>query len=264
MTVIALGSVSGAPGVSRLAIGLAAAWPEDRRRVLVEADPDGGRLGAELGVGVEPGLMALALAARTARMSADDLLVTGAAAAGSWFLVPAPPSSEQASSALAHAATTLADVMVGADDDVWIVDTGRLSTRSAALPFALVADETVLVTAGHFPALLLVPHRVAALQRAGCRVSVVIVEPTSWAPAEMAAFTGADVLVVMPRVRAADRPVRAMRGANWRPWWRSVDALAAQFLARRSPPAALDSTHPPRPGDVEPAGDGAPVWGRYP
>ena len=29
---------------------------------MVEADPDGGRLGAELGVGVEPGLMALALA----------------------------------------------------------------------------------------------------------------------------------------------------------------------------------------------------------
>ena len=67
MTLVVVGSVAGSPGATRLAIGLAAAWPDaGRRRVVVEADPDGGRLGAELGVGVEPGLMALALAARTA------------------------------------------------------------------------------------------------------------------------------------------------------------------------------------------------------
>ena len=42
MTTIALGSICGSPGATRLAIGLAAAWPEPRRRILVEADADGG------------------------------------------------------------------------------------------------------------------------------------------------------------------------------------------------------------------------------
>ena len=63
MTLLVVASVAGSPGATRLALGLAASWPDpDRRRVVVEADPDGGRLGAELGTGVEPGLMALALA----------------------------------------------------------------------------------------------------------------------------------------------------------------------------------------------------------
>ena len=67
MTLVAVGSVAGSPGATRFALGLAAAWPDpSRQRVVVEADPDGGRLGAELGVGAEPGLMALALAARAA------------------------------------------------------------------------------------------------------------------------------------------------------------------------------------------------------
>ena len=80
MTIVAVGSVTGAPGATRFLLGLAAVWPEaDRLRVVVEADPDGGRLGAELGVGVEPGLMALALAARNAGLTATDLVERGAA-----------------------------------------------------------------------------------------------------------------------------------------------------------------------------------------
>ena len=63
MTLVVVGSVAGSPGATRFVLGLAASWPDPtRRRVVVEADPDGGRLGAELGIGVEPGLMALALA----------------------------------------------------------------------------------------------------------------------------------------------------------------------------------------------------------
>jgi len=97
MTVVAVGSVSGSPGATRFVLGLAAAWPDPARaRVVVEADPDGGRLGAELGVGVEPGLMALALAARSGGLSATDLVTGGAATVGDWSVIPAPPSSEQA------------------------------------------------------------------------------------------------------------------------------------------------------------------------
>ena len=228
MTVIALGSVAGAPGVTRLAIGLAGAWPDERRRIVVEADPDGGRLGAELGVGVEPGLMALALAARAGRLSADEVVVGGAAAVGPWFLVPAPPSGEQAISALMHAGSALAVTMGEAVDDVWLVDTGRLSSRSPALPMARAADQVVLVSGGSFPALQLVAHRVEALAQAGCRVGVAVVEPTAWPTDEVAGFVGTDVLAVLPMVRHGRRSdIASMRDSAWRGWWRRVESLAA-------------------------------------
>lgn len=239
MTIITVGSVAGAPGATRLALGLVAVWPvADRRRVLVEADPDGGRLGSELGIGVEPGLMALALAARTQPMTADAVVGTSAAVAD-WHLVPAPSSAEQAHSALVHAAPALAEVVAGSphepgpgahEDTDWFVDAGRLTTRSPALALAKVADHVLIVTAGSFASLALVPHRVEALRTAGCHVEVVVVEPTPWSPAEIADFVGAEVVGFLPRVRARRNGIVAMRSNAWRPWWDAVDTLADRLV----------------------------------
>ncbi len=233
MTAVVVGSISGSPGVTRVAVGLAAAWPGPERRVLVEADSDGGRLGAELGVGVEPGLMALATAARAGQLRADDVVHRGAAAAGDWYVVPAPASAEQAHGALTHAAAALADT-VGWSDDAWIIDAGRLSLRAPALAFARQADTVLLVTSGSFPALQLVPHRVDALRRVGCPVAIVVVEPTWWTPAEIADFVGADIAAVLPRVRTRDDRLSSMRSSAWRPWWRGVERLAARCRAAGS------------------------------
>jgi hypothetical protein len=114
------------------------------------------------------------------------------------------------------------------------VDAGRLSGRSPALPFAAAADHVLLVTAGSFPALQLVPHRVDALRAAGCPVSVVVVEPTSWPVAEIADFVGADVAAVLPVARGRSADIAAMHGSGWRAWWRHVDALAS-YLAAAAP-----------------------------
>jgi MinD-like ATPase involved in chromosome partitioning or flagellar assembly len=230
MTVIAVGSVAGSPGATSFVLGLAAAWPADgRRRIVVETDPDGGRLGADLGVGVEPGLMALALAVRTADITGAELVERGAAAVGDWHVVPAPASSEQTHSALVHAAAPLARVMSDDDGPVWLVDAGRLSARSPALPFAQAATSTVLVTSGSFPMLQLLPHRVEALRAAGCEPGIAVVEPTSWPVEEIAGFVGADVVAVLPRVPAGRTGVAAMRSSAWRPWWRRVED-AARYL----------------------------------
>lgn len=228
MTVIAVGSVAGSPGATSLAVGLAAAWPDpEPRRVVVEADPDGGRLGAELGFAVEPGLMALALAVRTSRLTGADLVARGAADLGDWSAIPAPPSAEQTHSALVHAAGPLAASMAAdGDATVWIVDCGRLSARSAALPFAKVAEHTVVVSAGSFPALQLLPHRVDALRSAGCRPAVVLVEPTSWPAEEVADFVGADVVALLPHVASRRSGIGGMSASAWRPWWRRVEDAA--------------------------------------
>lgn len=243
MTTIAIGSVVGAPGASRFTLGLATVWPQaERRRVVVEADPDGGRLGAELGIGVEPGLMALALASRTTALTPDDLVEQGAATVGDWHVIPAPASAEQTHSALVHAASALAPVLASDPfGSVWFVDAGRLSTRSPAMPLATVADHVVVVSAGTFPALQLMPHRVDALRNAGCNVSVVVVEPTSWATEEIADFVGADIVTVLPRVSSRNDGISAMRASAWRPWWRRVEAAAA-FLATATATATATGT----------------------
>jgi len=228
MGLIVLGSIAGSPGVTRLAVGLAAGWPEPaRERVLVEADADGGRLGALLGVGVEPGLMELAMAARTSGLTATALLQRGSARVGEWSVIPAPASSEQTASALSHAAGALANtIATDRAERVWIVDAGRLSVRSPALPFARLADQVLLVTSGSFPELQLVAHRADALRATGCAVAVVVVEPTSWSAAEIAEFVGAEVLTVVPYVRVRDVRLSAMSSTAWRGWWRCVGDLA--------------------------------------
>ena len=227
MTIVAIGSVAGSPGATTLALGLAVAWPEPKRtRILVEADSDGGRLGAELGIGVEPGLMALALAVRTSDLVGAELVRRGAAPVGDWYAIPAPASSEQTHSALVHAAGPLAATMAADEGALWLVDAGRLSARSAAVPFALAAAQVLVVTTGSFPMLQLLPHRLDALRSAGCRPSVVVVEPTSWPPEEIANFVGADVVAVLPRTTG--RPgITGMRATAWRAWWRGVEGVAA-------------------------------------
>jgi hypothetical protein len=233
VTIVAVGSVAGSPGATSLVLGLAAAWPDaTRTRVVVEADPDGGRLGAELGIGVEPGLMALALAIRSTPLSGPDLVARGAGRVGDWYAIPAPPSSEQATSALVHAATPLAALMAADDGPVWLVDAGRLSARSPALPLAAAATHTIIVSAGSFPLLQLLPHRVDALRAAGCAPCVAIVEPTPWPVDEIADFVGADVVVVLPHVATGRRSgLGAMRASAWRPWWRRVEDAAAYLDA---------------------------------
>lgn len=239
MTIVAVGSITGSPGATRFLLGLAAAWPETaRRRVVVEADADGGRLGAELGIGVEPGLMALALAARSPGLTGADLVERGAGVIGDWFVIPAPPSAEQATSALVHAAGALASIMAAEPHGpVWLVDAGRLSPRSPVMPLARAADHVVIVSGGAFPMLQLVPHRVDALRSEGCAVSLVVVEPTSWPPEEVAEFAGVDVLAVLPRVpsRGGDVGVGAMRASAWRPWWRRVGEAAAYLATCTAP-----------------------------
>ena len=64
--IVTLASVRGSPGVTSWALLVAAAWPAavDAERVVVEADLDGGVLGARYGLGVDPGVVSLIAALR--------------------------------------------------------------------------------------------------------------------------------------------------------------------------------------------------------
>ncbi|MDQ3783184.1 MAG: hypothetical protein M3349_09670 [Actinomycetota bacterium] len=231
MSTVVLGSVSGAPGVSTLAAALTAVWPErDTAAVLVEADPDGGRLAAELGVSAEPGLVAAALAARAPDCTSADLITETAAQIDGWLLMPGPPSPEQAWSVLSRSATVLARLFSAAPGTGWILDCGRLSSRSPAMPFAMSADMVVMVSAGTFGALQLLPSRVSVLATAGCTVGVAVSGSTSWPAEEIAGFVGCDVVAMLPTVRVR-RAARSMAGGEWAAWWSTVRDLAAYLHA---------------------------------
>lgn len=245
MTTIVFGSVVGAPGASTLALGVTAAWPEsDRQRVLVEVDPDGGRLGAELGIGHEPGLMAVAVASRARRLTAADLVTEGAAQLGGYMVIPAPPSPEHCASALSQSGVALARTMADEPEWVWVIDAGRISPRSPAIPLAKQADQVVLASAGSLAALQVLPTRIDALVASGCRVGVVIVGSSDWPLDEIAAFCGCDVLARVPTVRQRRRGMRSMNANEWRPWWAATAQLARVLVGcyRRSDETAAVAT----------------------
>jgi MinD-like ATPase involved in chromosome partitioning or flagellar assembly len=227
VTAVLLASIAGGPGVSTLAVGMAARWPGgDRPAVLVEADPDGGRLGTQLGVGVEPGLMSIALAARNGPLDPLDL-VGAAAEVGGFLLLPAPTSAEQTHSALIHSAAALAAGIAADRARGWIVDAGRIAARSPALPLALRADDVLVVTGGDLAALQLVPSRADALRGAGCnRVAVVVAGSSPWPADEVAEFVGCDVVAFVPHVVGAGG-LANLHHRRWRDWWRAVERLVA-------------------------------------
>jgi hypothetical protein len=239
MTCVVFASVAGAPGVSTLTVGVAASWPDpQRRRILIEADPDGGRLGAHLGIGTEPGLMALTVAARLRALLAADVVDHGAAVVGEWWLVPAPPSAEHAHAALAQGAPALARAIGGEQDWLWLVDAGRLSTRSPTMPLAAAADLVVLVSDGSLAALQLLPTRVDALVGAGCPVAIVLSGDSDWPDSEIGEFCGCDVLGRLPRVRPRRMGPRAMNSSEWRPWWAAVRHVCGVLRTVDAGPAA--------------------------
>lgn len=231
MSTVALGSVAGGPGVSTLAAGLTAVWPDrDASAVLVEADPDGGRLAAELGVATEPGLVAAALSARGPECVGADLIAQAAVQIDDWWLMPGPPSPEQAWAVLSRSAAVLSRVFSAAPRIAWVLDCGRLSTHSPTMPLATAADLVVLVSSGTFPGLQLLPSRVSVLTTAGCTVGVAVSGATSWPAEEIATFVGCDVVAMLPPVQVR-RAARSMAGGEWAPWWSAVRDLASYLHA---------------------------------
>ena len=70
MSVVALSSPKGSPGVTTLAVALASWWP--RPSIVIEADPAGGDLAARLALPEEPGLVSLAAAHRRRPITASS------------------------------------------------------------------------------------------------------------------------------------------------------------------------------------------------
>lgn len=234
MTVIVLGSVKGAPGVSTTALALASAWPASRAVIVAEADPDGGVLAARRHLDPEPGMVTLAAAVRSGSGAlAGHTHVIGA---GVRALV-APPAAEQVRAALSVAGERLALAFAQGDDDV-LVDCGRLTTTSPAIVLCQHADMTLLMMRSRLDDVMVVRHRVAALRHAGVDPALLLVRDGPYQRDEVAAAVDAPVVADIPLDR---RTAQALDGQSGKapsarsPLLRSARHLAEAVIAR--PPA---------------------------
>ncbi|HXP32775.1 MAG TPA: hypothetical protein VN820_02110 [Acidimicrobiales bacterium] len=239
MSVVALASAKGSPGVTTTALALASVW--SRRSIVLEADPAGGDLAARLGLPEEPGLVGLCAALRRdARAELLERYVQGTPLG--MAVVPAPAGAHQA----AAASAVLGGLPVGCLTGEWdvLLDAGRLDKSSPGRPLVESADLLIWVCR---PQLGDLAHLAAALtlgQGGGQAVSIVLIGAGPYPAEEVSATLGVTVTGQLP----AD-PVGAatLWGSRRGVWGRSALGRSARSLAETLgtvlvPPAA-PSTH---------------------
>jgi hypothetical protein len=270
---VALASVKASPGVTTTALALAAAWPAPRRLV-IEADPSGGDLGAWLGVAPAPGLASLAAAIRRDR--GPGAAWRHAQGLGSGVsVVVAPAGAEQAAACLTALAAPQAGTgwpEAGGEEAVVIADCGRLDSRSPAFAVAAQAALTLVLVRPRVSELSHLAERVPGLARAGLRLGLLLAPAAAggtgeacYPPGEIAATLDVPVEGSLPADPRATAALIASRGelapSRRLPLAQAVTALAAALAARPRPPApspgaaagpqpAAPATRPSRGGDL--------------
>lgn len=250
MTIFALASAHGSPGVTTSVMLLAAGWRAATGRdvLVVEADPDGGVLAARFDeLRADRTLTDVAVDVRRG----FDLERVRSSARSVWggvAVVAAPPSAEQTQCALTTAGDRLAAGLAAADVDV-LIDLGRLTSRSPALSLARRGVVTVMVSPPTFEAVAALRARVPELRSQGCHVGLVTVGDRPYDPVEVASAAGAPLLGVLPSDPRAAEPFAGGHGNDR--WvrrsllWRAAGDLASR-LVLRVPPANEDIVDPAR------------------
>ena len=207
MSVIALTSAHGAPGVTTSALALVAAWNlarPGRRVLLIDADPAGsGLLVGPLRDGV-PGTAGISLlAAARPPLSAEQVVGCCVALdeASMRMVLPGVADPVQARP-LAATWSALVDVardlsLHGVDV---VVDAGRLGHRHEPTPWLTEADLLAVVLRGNLPSVVpaAAAMRTLTTLRAGRSAPVgLVVDPGSYSVGEVAAALGVrDVLTI--------------------------------------------------------------------
>lgn len=232
--IVTVSSVRGSPGVTSWCLLLAAAWPEElgRERVVLEADVDGGVLGARYGIGVEPGAVSLIASLRHA---GNEVAVGehGREAAPGLWLVPGPESGEQAGSVWSGTAAQVA-AQLARDDRVWLLDCGRLSPSKPTIQLAEWSNLALVVCRAGPEDLVQVPRRVAAIQQHAATVGVLVIGKPPYDKHELADFFGAaSVWSVAASDDLAGMAGHALApGKARRSWlWRSAVEIAAEVAS---------------------------------
>jgi MinD-like ATPase involved in chromosome partitioning or flagellar assembly len=212
MTLIALASIKGSPGVTTAATALAASWPDDRQVLLVEADPFGGDLAPRYCMAPNGGLSSLFAAARRTLVPEDV-----------WAHVDHLPGGLPVLFGLAgmHQATAnerawpvVADALGALDADV-VVDVGRLLPNLGGGVREVLARADVLAILCQSTLEAIVHLREALLgltaELRGRRLAIIPTGTTQFSAADIARTLQVEVIQPLP-----DDPAAAAALANRR------------------------------------------------
>lgn len=248
MTLIALASAKGSPGVSTVAFAMALCWRPERTVILAEADPSGSALAPRFDLPYERGVLSLAPASRhrfdPAILGAHLQRLPVGAGRSSVSALVGVRSIEQGR-ALARFWDEFSSAMAAdAAIDV-IADCGRLEPNSPALAVVGEAQLTLLLTRSDVESVLQTTVRIRALREAGAEagaIAVVVVGEGPHRPGDVAAATGAEVLGVVPHDGRAASVLAGVSGHEQR-LARSgllggVQALCGR-VAQRLPPVGM-------------------------
>lgn len=197
--IVTIGSIRGSPGATSWSLLLASAWPREfaERRVVLEADPAGGVLGARYGLGVEPGAVRLVTAVRRNGATTVDLGGIARELGGDLSVVPGPESGEQARAVWAEGASAVS-ARLAHDQTGWFVDAGRLDDSNPCMAFADSSSLVVVVAGPRHEDLVQLPSRLSTLRRRCDTVGVIVSGRCAFAAQEIADFCQSDRAWVVP------------------------------------------------------------------
>lgn len=202
MTLIAVCSLAGAPGVTTAALALASTWPTAEPVCVVEADTSGGDIASWWRVPTWPGVVDLAAASRGGQDHEDTAL--GAytqVLPGGMRVCVAPATAERIGSAialLAHHPKALS-----AADEVTVLDLGRLGPSSDSARLLAEADAVVVATTTEVCQLKRLRESLVMLRASSARLGVAVVGASWRSNAEISEALGAPIWARLPRDRRA-------------------------------------------------------------
>ncbi len=197
MGLICLTSQKGAPGVTLSSLILAAAWPESpgRRKVLLEADPSGGSLALRYGLGLEPSLITLAVAARSA-LDEEMLAAHLQELPGGLQAVVAPDGPDQVRAALQASGPSMAAWFAATNEVDVIADLGRLTDANLAV--AREATAVLMVARPEVEHLQPAARRLADLTGQVSSLGWILIGERPHGPEEVQDTYGFPVVGVLP------------------------------------------------------------------
>jgi MinD-like ATPase involved in chromosome partitioning or flagellar assembly len=259
MSLFCLCSAHGSPGVTTTALALAGVWPEERRCLLVEADPFGGVIAARFGLKDTPGLASLASVARRG-LDTEVVWRHAQQLPGGLPVLVGPPSAEQAHAVLRDFTKVLADWCAAEGALDVIVDCGRIAPGSPVYELMVQAERVLVLTRPSPDQLRPAAHQVRTLDASAIQAGLLLVGDTPYGPVEVAAALGVDVAgTVAFEARAAEALTSGTGGGDLRITLlvRSAASLAESLLSKRSDSTVEEPDARPASWAVEVSGE---VW----
>jgi hypothetical protein len=194
MTMLTIGSLTGAPGVTTTALALVRQHPV--AAVLIEADPDGGRLASRLEIGHRPGLVDLLMQAH--HRGPHDLFdgIEHPDPRSPARFVPAHPSGSVVTAALRSGVHELITVLLSASINT-VCDIGRYRVDAPTEPLITAAARRIVITGSQLGDIVVLSHELERLRSYG-PLTVVVTGTGTYDASEIARAMDMAVIALPP------------------------------------------------------------------